>query len=126
MGSRVCHLVIRGPTVARRFIFGPIGPKFLYVNGVVIPFHAMKAYTSALDDHFTFRPLYPFERTPGPSAGEAGYSPAQSGNFGSTHFSQNHTAVVFRNSLYSPGLTAIPNPLTCLQDVAAGHYPKPD
>jgi hypothetical protein len=66
---RVCHLVIRGPTVARCFIFGPTGPNLPYVNGEVFPVHAMKAYTSALDDHFTPRPLYPFERTPGPSGG---------------------------------------------------------
>lgn len=57
MCSRVCHLVIRGPTVARCIIFGPTGPKLLYVNGEAIPVHAMKAYISALDDNFTPRSL---------------------------------------------------------------------
>jgi len=40
--------VIRGPTVARYFIFGPTGPKRMYVNGEVLPVLAMKAYTSVL------------------------------------------------------------------------------
>ena len=34
--------------MARYFIFGPTGPKRMYVNGEVLPVLAMKAYTSVL------------------------------------------------------------------------------
>jgi hypothetical protein len=125
MWSRVSHLVIRGLIVARCFIFKPTGVKRRYVNGEVIPVHDMKAYASALDDHFTSRPIYPFERTPEPSGGWV--VPSAICKFRQYAFQPKITQQSRSGIHYIPRiLRKSQSTLTRWQDVAAGHYRKPD